>query len=35
VGIKKLLKYNPENGIALRKQIADKVVDKGAYPLEF
>jgi alkylation response protein AidB-like acyl-CoA dehydrogenase len=35
VGIKKLLKYNPENGIALRKQIADKVVDKGAYPLQF
>jgi len=35
VGIRKLLKYNPVNGIALRKAIADKVIDKGGYPLEY
>jgi alkylation response protein AidB-like acyl-CoA dehydrogenase len=35
VGIRKLLKYNPENGIALRKAIADKVVEKNGYPLDY
>ncbi len=35
VGIRKLLKYQPENGIALRKAIADRVVEKGNYPLEY
>lgn len=35
VGIRKLLKYTPENGIGLRKAIADKVVEKGGYPLDY
>jgi alkylation response protein AidB-like acyl-CoA dehydrogenase len=35
IGIRKLLKYTPENGISLRKAIADKVVEKGGYPLEY
>lgn len=35
IGIRKLLKYTPENGISLRKAIADKVVEKGGYPLDY
>ena len=35
VGIRKLLKYTPENGISLRKAIADRVVEKGGYPLDY
>ena len=33
IGLRKLLKYQPENSIALRKEIADRVVEKSAYPL--
>jgi alkylation response protein AidB-like acyl-CoA dehydrogenase len=34
VGIRKILKYNPENSIALRKAIADMVEKKSGYPLD-
>ena len=33
VGLRKLLKYQPLNGIALRREIAEAVVNKKGYPL--
>ncbi len=34
VGLRKLLKYQPLNQIAINKRIAAKVIDKGGYPLD-
>ena len=33
IGLRKLLKYQPINAIAVKKAIADKVVEKNGYPL--
>ena len=33
VGIRKILKYQPENAIKIRQAIADRVIDKNGYPL--
>ncbi len=34
IGLRKLLKYQPQNGIALRRAIAEVVADRGGYPLQ-
>ena len=35
VGARKLLKYQPANGIALRRAIAARVLEKNGYPLSY
>ena len=34
VGLRKLLRYTPVNQIAINQRIAQKVIDKGGYPLD-
>ena len=35
VGVRKLLKYNPANAIALKRAVAAKVLDKNGYPISY
>ena len=35
IGARKLLKYQPANGVALRRAIAARVLDKNGYPLSY
>ncbi len=35
IGVRKLLKYQPANGVALRRSIVQRVLEKNGYPLAY